>query len=89
MSARVVSAVIESVHGTNPGPASGITYTLRINTESGPMLLAGVRPHNARPGDGDAIDIRAASPGTYVIGVQEGQYFMFTIIEHEDSAPCP
>lgn len=86
----VVSAVIESVQGQNPGPVAGITYTLRVNGERGPFTLSGIKPHNSRPveEDEDDVDIRAASPGTHVIGVHHDGFYFFTIIEQPMRGPC-
>jgi hypothetical protein len=57
-------AFVVSVQGTNPGPASGITYTLDINMpNSGPLRVAGVAPANSRPPED--MDTRAVAPNTF------------------------
>ena len=58
-------AFVVSVQGTNPGPASGITYTLDINMpNSGPLRVAGVAPSNDRLPDD--VDTRACGVNTFV-----------------------
>jgi hypothetical protein len=89
---EIVSGIIDSVQGTNPGPASGITYTIKINTDAGPILIPGVRPCNQRPADD--VDIRVTvdpdpEKRTKVLGVKNGEYYEFMIIEQQDYAECP
>ncbi len=55
-------AIVVSVQGTNPGPASGISYTLDVNHESGIVRYVGVKPANNRPPD--TIDTKAVAAGT-------------------------
>ena len=58
-------AFIASIQGTNPGPASGITYTLDINMRGGNVLrVAGVAPSNDRLPDD--VDTRACGVNTFV-----------------------
>jgi len=54
--------VVVSVQGQNPGPGSGITYTVAINMGSGsPREIAGVTPSDRMLPD--EIWTIAASPG--------------------------
>jgi len=88
MTLQVLHGVIESVQGQNPGPASGITYTVLFNMDGGiPVTFEGVRPHNTRYPD--ELDIQAAKPGTVVSGVMIHQELQLTIIELPDFSPCP
>lgn len=86
---QIVHGVVRSVQGQNPGPASGITYTVAINMPAfgGSVEFAGVVPHNTRYPDD--LDTRAALPGTAVSGVLMGEELQLTIIELPDFAECP
>lgn len=88
MRLQLVYGVVESVQGTNPGPASGITYTVKLNlpNQDGPVTIDGVVPHNNRRDDD--LWIRAAKPGTAVIGVLDGDDIQLTIIELDDYTDC-
>lgn len=79
--AHATTGVVRSVEGTNPGPASGITYTVDVNVGSTvPRRMSGVKPHNARLPD--AIKTVAASVGSVVaVYVIAGQHFQFLIGE--------
>lgn len=88
MQLEVIHGVVESVQGTNPGPASGITYTVLVNMpdRSESVRFAGVVPHNTRYPDD--MDIRAATPGSVVSGVLIHGELQLTIIEIPDFAEC-
>jgi hypothetical protein len=64
-------AIIEAVVGTTPGPASGISYDVRVYRESGGDLrLTAITPTGERfP---DEINTVAAKVGTVVIVAERG-----------------
>ena len=65
MIANVYYGVVVSAQGPNPGPASGITYTVDINLDDGTVRrVSGVRPRNKRLPD--VIHTIAAEPGDAV-----------------------
>ena len=76
------TGVIVSVQGMNPGPASGITYTVDVNMGETPKRLAGIRPNNKRLPD--VIHTRAASTGEVIQVFQVGEYLQFFIDESFD-----
>jgi hypothetical protein len=86
-SATPCPGVIVSVQGTNPGPASGITYTVTINLPSGTVAtFAGVVPHNYR--QPDSIDTIAATPGTWFTAFDVGGVMQYQIIEGFATTGC-
>jgi len=75
--------IISSVEGANPGPASGITYTVEINvSNTAPLVKSGVKPHNGRLPD--VIHTRAATPGTAIQVLDVGGFLQFYIEESFD-----
>lgn len=79
-SATLYHGVIASVQGTNPGPASGITYTVEINTDNtAPNIRSGVKPHNGRLPD--EIHTVAAKVGTAIQVFDVGGFLQFYIDE--------
>lgn len=58
-------AIIEAINGTNPGPASGITYDVRVYREGGgEVAMPATTPSGSRfPDDLDTV---AAPVGTIV-----------------------
>jgi len=85
MSAVIRPAIIVSVQGTNPGPASQISYTVDVEFEYGNQRATGVTPHNARLTD--AIKTVAATPGTAVLCFETAGNLQFFIIEGFDYDP--
>ena len=86
-SATPIPGVIDSVQGTNPGRASGITYTVTVNLPNGSTAtFSGVKPHNQRYPD--TIDTRAATPGTWFTAFDVGGTFQYQIIEIADTTEC-
>lgn len=65
--AVVASAVVDAINGTTPGPASGITYDLKVNAGAagGTFLIEGVAPHAPRMPDD--IDVDAIPVGRPVL----------------------
>jgi hypothetical protein len=65
------AGIIEAIVGTSPGPASGISYDLRVYREDGGEIrLTAVTPSGERfP---DEIDTVAAKVGTVVIVAERG-----------------
>jgi len=61
---QTTNGVIVSHQGTSPGPASGITYTVRVNMPEGPVEMSNVRPHGNRYPD--ELKITAATPGSVI-----------------------
>lgn len=78
--------VIVSVQGTNPGPASGITYTVDVNETNGVSRLAGIVPACGRVPD--AIDTKAAAPGSACLVYAMHNRLFFMIYEWPDTASC-
>jgi hypothetical protein len=81
------TGTIAAVHGTSPGPASGITYDVDVNEPGvGVMRLEGVAPHHQRwP---DHIDTVAASVGDLVAVAIVGKSVQFHIVETADTTEC-
>lgn len=62
---------IVSVQGTNPGPASGITYTISVNWNGGTFNVDGQYPSHVRWPDsigGEPAHVRAYPVGAIVPG---------------------
>jgi len=80
--------VIVSVQGTNPGPASGISYTVKLNLPDGTTpTYSGVKPHNYR--HPDTIDTIAATIGSGFFAFSIGGVFQYQIIEGFATQGCP
>lgn len=78
--ATIYDGAVVSVQGTNPGPASGITYTVDVNMGFGPpKTLTGCKPRGKRLHD--SINTVAASPGDYVEVADIGGFLKFDIQE--------
>jgi hypothetical protein len=77
---------IVSVQGTNPGAASGISYTIDVNHMGGIVRYAGVKPAWNRPPD--TIDTKAAPVGSAcLVGFVAG-YMQAFIPEFPDWQSC-
>lgn len=65
------TGIIEAIVGTNPGPASGISYDLRVyRKDGGEITLVGVTPSGSRfP---DELNTVAAPVGTVVVVAERG-----------------
>lgn len=83
----IIPAIIDSVQGTNPGPASGISYTVKMSFPSGTVaVVSGVKPHNWRwP---NTLDTQAATPGTAVLAYDVGGQMQFFICEGLATTEC-
>ena len=80
------SGVVVSSNTTTPGPASGITYTIRVNLPDGIVEFPGVRPHGSRwP---DAINTIPAPPGTPITVWVDGTQITFDVRENFEFEPC-
>lgn len=79
-------AMIVSVQGTNPGAASGISYTIDVNFPTGKLQLTGVKPAWNRPPD--SIDTRAAAAGTACLVSIVGDLVQAFIPEFPDWQSC-
>lgn len=80
--------VIVSVQGQNPGPASGISYTVKVNLPNGSTAqFSEVKPHNYR--HPDTIDTVAATPGSGFAYFSIGGQFQYQIIEGFATSGCP
>lgn len=80
------AGVVVSVQGTNPGPASGITYTIDVNMANGVVRFTGVKPSWNRPPE--AFDTKAASPGTGLLVAFVAGYMQAFIPEFFDTQSC-
>lgn len=77
---------IVSVQGTNPGPASGISYTIDVNHDGGVVRYAGVKPAWNRPPD--TFDTKAAPTGSAVLVAFVAGYIQAFIPEFFDAQSC-
>lgn len=77
---------IVSVQGTNPGAASGISYTIDVNLPSGKVQLVGVKPAWNRPPD--TIDTKAAPANTACLVAFVGGVVQAFIPEFPDWQSC-
>lgn len=84
---KVRSAIIKSVQGESPGPASAISYTVSVGFDTITQDVPGVVPHNERwP---DTYDTRAAKVGTAIVCHEfEGGNLQFYIFERVDVTEC-
>lgn len=81
--------VVVSVQGANPGPASGITYTVDVNVPGiGVQRFTGVAPDFGRfP---DEVDVRAHEAGkACAVFITPNGYMQFDLREIPDFAECP
>ncbi len=78
--------MITAINGTNPGPASGITYDVAVNEPTGVVTYLKIVPANARPAD--TIDTKAAPVNTGVWVYSSGQKMFFLIPEFPDWGTC-
>lgn len=81
--------VVVSVQGANPGPASGITYTVDVNVPGiGVQRFEGVAPDFGRwP---DEVDVRAHEVGTACMAFfAPNGYVQFDLREIPDPTECP
>lgn len=81
------SGVVVAVHGTVPGPSSGITYDVRVNLPNAPNLLfSGVVPFKRIwP---DFIDIIGASVGDAAWVMLFGNSVLLDFYESPVIAEC-
>lgn len=77
---------IVSVQGTNPGAASGISYTIDVNTPEGAIRMVGIKPANNRPPD--TIDTKAAAVGSAILVSFVGGIVQAFIPEFPDWQSC-
>lgn len=81
--ATIYDGTVVSVQGQNPGPASGISYTIDINMGYGsPRRVAGVKPRNKRLPD--VIKTVAADPGDPIEVFDAGGFLTVLIDESFD-----
>lgn len=87
MSAPIlIPAIIVSVDGTNPGPASGISYTVKLTFPNTVTVVSGVKPHNMRRPD--IVNTTAATPGSAIQAFEIDGQMQFFIIEGDDYTSC-
>lgn len=68
----LLEGVILGINGTTPGPASGITYRITVETDGGEVVLDSMVPWGARfP---DELNTVAAPVGTPVAVSDRGGY---------------
>jgi hypothetical protein len=83
--AQVYIGAVLAVNGTTPGPASGITYDVRVDAGGGSVLPA-MKPMTPRYPD--SVDVVAIPVGSAVLVVRtEGAYYLMTS-ELPDLGPC-
>lgn len=85
---RTVIGIVTEVHGTSPGPSSGITYTLMVSdpATAGAFKMEGQRPFRRWPDD---VDVVAFDLGFPVDGVCIGGEIIWKDIELLAFADCP
>ena len=84
-----LAGVVVAVNGASPGPASGITYDVRINLPGSPnMLFEGVKPFRPRWPETD-VDTIACPVETPFDVLQFGTDYFFDIPELPKITPCP
>ena len=82
------AGVVESINGPAEGPASAITYNVRINLPGSPNLLfSGVAPEIRWPED--VVDTVATRPGVSFDVRVFGTDYYFDIPELPKLTPCP
>lgn len=88
-SVRPTIGVVVSVQGTDPGPASGITYTVDVNIPSvGVQRVAGVSSDFGRYPD--ELDVRAQPVDTAcAVYIMPNGFMQFDLREIPDFAECP
>ena len=89
---RPCLVIVESVQGTTPGPASGITYTVAVAFENGDRIsgIAGVTPDWPRWSTNvDAAAVGSRHPG-FVRGPRGGSVEVLSawILELPHVEPC-
>lgn len=85
-------ATIESVEGTTPGPAAGMSYTVRLTHKTGEVVIPGVRPR--RPFWPNDLDINGdamvgARVDATLYRASEGDRWVFEFIEVPLYGECP
>lgn len=85
---RLILGRIQTVNGTSPGPASGITYTIGVHDPNveGVYTLENQAPMQRWPNE---LDITAVSVGTIVIGTAEANRIRWHFLEMPAFADCP
>lgn len=82
------SGVVVAVNGVTPGPASGITYDVKVNLVSGSTsLFAGVVPWRPRWPESQVQTV-ACPVGTPIDVLQFGTDYYFDIPELPWVTPC-
>jgi hypothetical protein len=80
------TGVIVSSNTATPGPASAITYTIRVNLPDGIVEFAGVKPHGTRwP---DTLNTVPAPAGTPIVVWVNGPQVTFDVNEKPDLGGC-
>lgn len=86
---RVYIGFVTAIDGTTPGPASGISYTVRINKDGSVLEVPRVVPSNGRLPD--EWDVDAFPIGTLVLVINESGRleFVFCPAERPATGVCP
>lgn len=73
--------VVESVNGSVPGPASGLTYNVALNGSGKVLRFSNVVPANARYPD--IVNVFPAPPGSGVLAQRSGDTWVFYLLAGE------
>lgn len=83
---KLYPARIAGVVGADPGPASGIEYTVDVFFDVSTQRVYGVTPHNKRwP---DTVNTAAATVGDACICFETDGHLQFFIWELPDTTEC-
>ena len=85
---RLILGRIVGVNGTTPGPASGISYTIKCHDPNveGPYSLSNQKPIRRWP---DTLDTVAFAVGSMVQGIVDANVVQWHSMEMPDFAECP
>ena len=84
---RTITGVVVSSNTTTPGPASTITYTVRVNLPEGPVEFAGTVPA-AGTRLPDSINVVPAKPGTPIFLSIDGPTINYMVYEAFQTDTC-
>lgn len=86
MSDRKMIGFIVQQYGA-PGPASGVSYDIKVNEDNQSVTYTGVVPSTPRPPE--EIDVGEIEPNTAVEAWRVGgvMHFLFTEYPHTDECP--
>lgn len=87
MNLTPICGIITEYTGTSPGPASGITYTIKANMPQGVVVIPGCTPSSWRWPDSIPVDAQAMVD-TVVLGVLTESVVQWSFIERPALEEC-